>query len=425
MLQKILSIALVFCTLADATTYCVRADGSAVLAAATNCASASTSMSEVTANSAALSAGDVVMYSSRGGNLGSSVGPVPSTSGASGNPIIYKGEPGFLPVWELAFTRPGWVANNKNYIEINDMEMHDCGTSCFQTTGTSTGVVFRNPRGIGSDNQIFQHMNSASVTYHNAYGSLASDEIVSMHDTSTVVVNGGLFENSRATGGGDKAGFNWVGTGTFTGYDLTWRGFTNPALLMGNAGTSWTCERCLVVENPSLALIAMDLGAGGSGSYFFKNTIFQNLTSATYYITAQPATTAIEFVNCTFQGDGSVPSISLINAGKSGAVYKNNIFANVGPQAFDSATGTIDRNLFYNAGTPRGTNTVTSGDPGLDSAGHIGSGSNARGAGIGPASDAAVPTLDIDNQPRSGTTTDLGADQFVPTGQFMLLPIVI
>lgn len=417
MTLRTLFAAALFCSVASATTYCVRADGTAPnLAASTSCTSAATSMSETAARTAAFVAGDIVQFSSRGGTFGSSVNPQVAASGSSGNPIIYKGEPGFLPVWELGFARAGWVISSKDYVEVNDMTMHDCATSCFQTQGTSTGVVIRNPIGIGSDNQVFQHLNTASVTYYNAYGSLASDEVFSMHDTSTAVVNEGIFETSRATGSGDKVAVNWVGTPSFTGYDITIQGFTGPALAIGGSGALFQCERCLIIEAPSLAVEGMNLGSsGGTGTYTFKNTIFQNLTSASYYINAGATPTGINFINCTFQGDGSTPSIAMIDASSSAAVYKNNIFSSVGTQAFSGATGTISYNLFYNSGTARGTNTVTSGDPGLDAAGHIGSGSNARGAGIGPSSDAAVPTVDIDGDARSGTTTDLGADQFVVT----------
>lgn len=44
------------------------------------------------------------------------------------------------------------------------------------------------------------------------------------------------------------------------------------------------------------------------------------------------------------------------------------------------------------------------------------SGSSLIGAGIGPSSDADVPTPDIAGVTRSGTTTDIGAAMFVPSG---------
>lgn len=44
------------------------------------------------------------------------------------------------------------------------------------------------------------------------------------------------------------------------------------------------------------------------------------------------------------------------------------------------------------------------------------SGSSLIGAGIGPSSDGAVPSADIAGVARSGTTTDIGAAMFVPSG---------
>ena len=37
------------------------------------------------------------------------------------------------------------------------------------------------------------------------------------------------------------------------------------------------------------------------------------------------------------------------------------------------------------------------------------------GTGVGPSSDANVPTVDIDDDVRSGATTDIGADLFIPS----------
>lgn len=44
----------------------------------------------------------------------------------------------------------------------------------------------------------------------------------------------------------------------------------------------------------------------------------------------------------------------------------------------------------------------------------------ALGYGIGPGSDARVPTADIDGDPRSGSTCDIGADEYVASGGYTL-----
>lgn len=48
----------------------------------------------------------------------------------------------------------------------------------------------------------------------------------------------------------------------------------------------------------------------------------------------------------------------------------------------------------------------------------------AMGAGIGPSSDANVPTTDIDGDNRSGTTCDIGADEYVAAGG-VTIPILL
>jgi len=47
---------------------------------------------------------------------------------------------------------------------------------------------------------------------------------------------------------------------------------------------------------------------------------------------------------------------------------------------------------------------------------HLDSGSTLLADGVGPSSDAAVPTTDIDGDTRSGTTTDIGFDLYVAVG---------
>ena len=52
-------------------------------------------------------------------------------------------------------------------------------------------------------------------------------------------------------------------------------------------------------------------------------------------------------------------------------------------------------------------------------------GGSLEGAGIGPESDADVPTTDIDGTTRSGTTCDIGADEYDAGGAGSIVPLIL
>src|ERR1019366_5663681 len=90
LMKKLIALLLLIANPLWATTYCMRADGSAAnKAAATSCSAASTAMSITTHNAATFSPGDIINVSDAGGAYRGTTLTVPS-SGSSGNPITYQ-----------------------------------------------------------------------------------------------------------------------------------------------------------------------------------------------------------------------------------------------------------------------------------------------------------------------------------------------
>lgn len=389
-------------------TYCVRQDGTATFANATDCTDAASSMSVSTFNASSFSSDDVVAFSSRGGNF-TSVVIVPS-SGTDGHPIVYKGEPGHLPDWTGGYWRI-----TKSYVEIDDITVSTSGAaSSFlfgDNTNTYTGIVTNNLKSYNVGNQSFQHLDGVTVVHSNMYAEGAGDEAVSSHnetgtDDPIITINGITIVDC-------VNGFNWVGAPTLNVYDFSITGVSAtgksiqcyPGVL---AGSYAHFERGIIVEDPDNTAYIID---SYYGTYVFKNVMFFNLTDGNYYMLARTGTD-YSVINCTFVGDGTNTTTAIFNQTSTGK-YVNNIILNTLTGGFYSATnGTVDYNLFYNSGTAKGTNYVTT-DPNLDANGKIQSvSSSAYLAGVGPSSDSDVPILDFENDSRSGSTTSMGADEY-------------
>jgi len=98
---------------------------------------------------------------------------------------------------------------------------------------------------------------------------------------------------------------------------------------------------------------------------------------------------------------------------------KNNVFQNCGTDIITGGTITCDYNLTTSASNPGGdgsnnqlSKTLTFVDA-VNYNFHLKSTDvSARDNGIGPTSDSNVPTIDIDGGPRSGSTCDIGADEY-------------
>ena len=394
------------CGPALAATYYVRADGAAAnKAAATSPEASGTSMSVATFNGEAFSDNDVVVFSSKGGLFTTTAAVIPS-SGTSGNEIEYKGEPGYLPTFRTTGTT-GFTVDEISHIVLRDLAVDGVNTTNnFLFSGAGTNIVTHNLSAFNSGNQCYQHLETVSVTHNNLYAENGSDDCISAHDSATVVVNRGLIREFLD-------GINWVGTPTITlndVYVLSPRGSTaNPFDPQEEGAATITARRCVFEEHVDSTESPAKYVQHAS-TYVLENCVFLNLTDGAYYWQITSDVASFKMYNCTFLGDG-VNTCTCIYNQLSSAVFKNNIFVDCGTEAFYDATGTIDYNLFYNSGTARGTNTVTS-DPSLDAHGWHGSGSSAIGAGVGPSVDGDVPTTDVDGNTRSGTTCDLGALEY-------------
>lgn len=119
-------------------------------------------------------------------------------------------------------------------------------------------------------------------------------------------------------------------------------------------------------------------------------------------------------VNNTFINN----DIHIKTVGTTNVVCKNMILQDGGTDIDGTILASSDYNLTDQVSFPTGSNNVTSSTlTFVDKAGEdfhlVSSDTDAIDAGIGPGSDADVPTTDVDGDPRSGATTSIGFHYFV------------
>ena len=114
-------------------------------------------------------------------------------------------------------------------------------------------------------------------------------------------------------------------------------------------------------------------------------------------------------------------------ATRSHGIVKNTIFQDNGTDLY-SFSGTSANNLTDNSSLSVSNNVTSSTLTFADKTNkdyHLASGdTDAMDAGVGPSTDANVPSADIDGDTRSGTTCDIGLDEYVvAAGSF--IPVYI
>ena len=192
---------------------------------------------------------------------------------------------------------------------------------------------------------------------------------------------------------------NWLGA--YLGISLTWgaSGSVVNCLVHGNAdsgsnGVSCKDDATGVIANNIIYDVAGTgiLGGSGSAGKVYNNTVF----------------------NC---------GVGIYTYGFS-VITVNNIVFNCGACFSGNYNAGDDYNLSSDATAP-GSNSLINqaSNPFVDSASgnfHLIDGSPPIGAGIGHDADSNVPQFDIDGDGRSGSTTDIGADLFVASGQSVM-----
>lgn len=377
--------------------YCVREDGTATFANATDCTDAASSMSPVTFNASSFSAGDVVAISGRGGEI--TTGLVPPSSGTAGSEIVYAGEIGNLPT--IGPASGACLLLGVSDIIISNMTLDGGSYGLHVNTGTYTGIETNGLTITAPSSEGARHEGTVDAI-HNSMNISGVGEPITTHGGGTIVFNNAIVSDYDANGavrGAPGSTANWKF------YDSTFTATTGGLVISStNISTgTYTFERNIITENGA----SRGWDIRGAGKLVFKNNIVTGTFTGDFYLLPS---TGSEIYNNTFYD--LAPSNSLIFNNSVTLSIKNNIFDTISGEVLYAATGTIDYNCFYSAGTVRGTNTVTS-DPALGADGKLTASSTAViGAGVGPSTDAVVPTDDIDGDTRSGATTDMGADQF-------------
>ena len=193
------------------------------------------------------------------------------------------------------------------------------------------------------------------------------------------------------------------------------------------AGNTHDIENC-IFHSIAAAASAQKVGiySGDSDTVLtVKNCLFFNFDDTNddgIDIAAQTAGTA-KLINNTFQ------NCTVGLAGLSNTKVTNNVFQDCGTDVSGTVdTGNSSDNLSDAASGLPGSNNVHSATlTFVNKAGddfHLASGdTSAIGAGIGPSSDSDVLTTDVDGDARSGTTCDIGFDEFVSVGGGLIIPI--
>lgn len=207
-------------------TYYVRHDGTVTAgnkSTATDPTSASASLSLAEAKLCSFSPGDNVVFSARGGDFSTGFLEVPS-SGVSGRPITYKGEDGYPCVFTDTAENYHLNVTNKHDIVFQNMVSKKPVNSGFRVVGNSYGIFGRDLVAVRSGNQGFQHEQSSGfspvVEYENIVGAYNTDDGLSLHDGSRVIVRGGRFF-------GNDQGINYIANSHVELFDVATYGNTS------------------------------------------------------------------------------------------------------------------------------------------------------------------------------------------------------
>lgn len=208
-------------------TYNVRADGSATnKEAATDITGASTSMSWATflTEFSGMSSGDIVVVSSRGGEITSSV----NFANNSVSGLIVQGETEYTPTIDLQTTGRFQVAA-LNGCKFTDLIINNPNVSGIEFITSGTGHEVRRVLVDGSSNQAFQNSGSCGVDYYDVTGRNCTDDGFSLHDTAKVNIYGGRFY-------GNADGIAIVGAATLVAHDV--KCFSNSEYDFGAGNTA-------------------------------------------------------------------------------------------------------------------------------------------------------------------------------------------
>jgi hypothetical protein len=252
--------------------------------------------------------------------------------GASGTEeapiIIQAGEAGTSGIIDSQGTRNiGVLTTSKNYIHIDGVISKNAVVSCFETSGTSAGVVYNNTKGQNSGNQAYQSLNTASAIYYNVEGTGCVDDGFSMHDSATAHIYGGSFSYNAEN-------LALVGTATLEAWGIALDNSSSSDIYLGPVAnnpriTLYNCtsDGYLQLAGGELNLIG-GLFSGrvylGAGVLSASKTIFDSANSAEIIIDAQ-TTSTVNVGYCLFRGMAAGKYALTMRAGSTGTAY-NNVF---------------------------------------------------------------------------------------------------
>lgn len=86
-----------------------------------------------------------------------------------------------------------FTIENKNYVSINNLVIRNANYAGVSLKGTSSGIVVTNVESYSNGNEGFKQWDLSQVSYTNIIGSYNLDDGFSLHNTSTAIINGGVF----------------------------------------------------------------------------------------------------------------------------------------------------------------------------------------------------------------------------------------
>lgn len=119
-------------------------------------------------------------------------------SGTLGSEITIRGDyPGDAGVIDSENTRnTGISINSKNFITLTSLSSIDAVVDCLKIWVTSVYIITNDCTFTGSGNQGIQHTGTVLATHNNPTCSNNTDDGISGHDYSIIIINGGTFSNN-------------------------------------------------------------------------------------------------------------------------------------------------------------------------------------------------------------------------------------
>ncbi len=335
-----------FSSSAEAATYYMRADGSAVnKAAATSCDDASTAMSVTTHNSQTFSAGDIINVCGNGGTYSTEL--TNPSSGTSGSPISYIGTS--TPTWSM--TSRNWYTNGRDWLVIDGITFNNTSSGYSIQMTTTDNTILRNIISTAPSGIYVQ--TCTSPTLENITSTASSFDGIRIAGTSAVVTNPTIVSAARY-----GIFLESINGATVTGGTISNTQFEG--IRITNANNS-----AVTIDGTTLEDVGLNGGATSAGIYYSGASVTgTDLTIDDVTITSAGGLGGIYFTSAPFETNRATVSNVTVTESAFGLRASNLNNIDISDSTF---TDNTSDGIFFE-GTSNGMviSNVTVGDNGRD-----------------------------------------------------------